>query len=85
MPLEPLVDKWRSFGWNVLEVNGHNIRQILDAIQRAKNHKEGPSMIIAHTIKGKGVSFMENDPDWHGKVPNDDEYKQAIKELEERI
>lgn len=85
MPLEPLVDKWRSFGWNVLEVDGHNIREIIDAIQRARNHKEGPSVIIAHTIKGKGVSFMENDPDWHGKVPNDDEYKQAIKELEEKI
>ena len=85
MPLEPLVDKWKSFGWNVPEVDGHNIRQILDAIQRVKNHKDSPSIIIAQTIKGKGVSFMENDPDWHGKVPNDQEYYQAIKELEEKI
>lgn len=85
MPLEPLVDKWRSFGWDVLEVDGHDIGQIINAIQRAKNHKGGPSIIIAHTTKGKGVSFMENDPDWHGKAPNDDEYRQAMKELEEKV
>ncbi len=81
MPLEPLKDKWKSFGWNVLEIDGHNTWQILDAIQRAKNHKGSPSIIIAHTIKGKGVSFMEDDPDWHGKVPNNDEYHRALEEL----
>lgn len=84
MPLEPLVAKWESFGWNVLEIDGHNIRQILDAIQEIKNHKGEPSIIIAHTVKGKGVSFMENDPDWHGKAPDDDQYQQAMKELKER-
>lgn len=85
MPLEPLLDKWKSFGWNVLEVNGHSIKQIIEAIERAKNHKGNPSIIIAHTIKGKGVSFMENDPDWHGKAPNEEEYHRAMKELGEKV
>lgn len=80
--LEPLADKWRAFGWNVIEVDGHLLSEIEDAFINCSNTKNKPSVIIAHTIKGKGVSFMEGDPLWHGsRAPNDDELKIAIKEL----
>jgi transketolase len=81
MELEPLPDKWRAFGWNTLEADGHDISQLLDAIDEAKAAKGRPTMIIAHTVKGKGVSFMENNPDFHGKAPNKDEYALAMEEL----
>ena len=81
MELEPLPDKWRAFGWNTLEADGHDISQLLDAIDEAKATKGRPTMIIAHTVKGKGVSFMENNPDFHGKAPNKDEYALAMEEL----
>ncbi|MDK2801162.1 MAG: transketolase [Clostridiales bacterium] len=81
MPLEPLVLKWEAFGWHVLEIDGHNIAEILKALSEAKNVKHKPTCIIAHTIKGKGVSFMENKPEWHGKAPNEEQYKQALIEL----
>ena len=81
MPIEPIEDKWKSFGWNVLRINGHDIGQIIESIEKAKNIKGTPTVIIADTIKGKGVSFMEDKCLWHGKVPSREEYKQAIKEL----
>jgi transketolase len=82
MPLEPLADKWRSFGWHVLEVDGHNIRQIIDACEEAKAIFEKPTVIIAHTIPGKGVSFMESQPDWHGKPPTAEQATVALAELQ---
>ena len=81
MPLEPLVDKWRAFGFTVLEINGHNIRQILEALDTALEIHSTPTVIIAHTTKGKGVSFMENSAKWHGAVPNDEEFALAQAEL----
>jgi transketolase len=81
MSLEPLADKWKAFGWNVLEANGHNIAEILEAIHKAKHVKGMPTVIIAHTIKGKGVSFMEGAVGFHGKVPNAEQFKKAMQEL----
>lgn len=82
MGLEPIADKWRAFGWNVIEIDGHDFNQILDAFEEAKKCPEKPTMIIAHTIKGKGVSFMENVVSWHGsKVPNAKELENALSEL----
>ena len=78
MPLEDLRGKWESFGWHVLEVDGHNIRSILDAVNTAKAVSFRPTMIIAHTIPGKGVPFMEYDYRWHGKSPNSSEAEVAL-------
>ncbi|MBI2852054.1 MAG: transketolase [Chloroflexi bacterium] len=82
MNLEPFADKWRAFGWNVIETDGHDITQLLQAFEKTRNVKAQPSAIIAHTVKGKGVSFMENNPDFHGKAPNKGELDRALKELE---
>lgn len=82
MPLEPFADKWRAFGWAVEEINGHNVAEIVQALDRADGIVGRPSVIIAHTIKGKGVSFMENDARWHGIAPNTAQYEQAARELE---
>jgi transketolase len=81
MPLDPLADKWRAFGWNAWEIDGHDFAQILGAIARAKSETGRPTMIIANTIKGKGVSFMENVASWHGTPPNSDEHARALAEL----
>ena len=81
MNLEPLPDKWRAFGWYVIEVNGHDLAQILAAFAQAEKVKGQPTAIIAHTIKGKGVSFMENNVDFHGKAPTPEEAERALKEL----
>ncbi len=81
MSIEPLADKWKAFGWNVIEIDGHDMRQILDACDRAKDTRSKPTMVIAHTVKGKGVSFMENALSFHGKTPNEEEAKKALKEL----
>ena len=81
--LESVQDRWRSFGWNVLEIDGHNIGAIIDALLSANEHKNQPTMIILNTVKGKGVSFMENNVDFHGVPPNEMEYKLAMKELDE--
>jgi transketolase len=81
MNLEPLKDKWAAFGWHVAEIDGHDIAQILTAIDRAQKVKGQPSVIIARTVKGKGVSFMENNVDFHGKAPNAEQLEQALKEL----
>lgn len=81
MPLESLRLKYESFNWNVLEIDGNNIRGFVDAINTARAVRERPTCIIAHTIPGKGVDFMENDFTWHGKPPNDKEAKLALDEL----
>ncbi|NQU83676.1 MAG: transketolase [Parcubacteria group bacterium] len=81
MPIEPLADKYIAFGWHVIEVDGHNIRQIIDACGEAEAIFEKPVMILAHTIPGKGVDFMEWKYQWHGKVPNKEEAKEALKQL----
>jgi transketolase len=82
MNLEPFPAKWQAFGWKVIEADGHNIRQLAQAFEQAKQIKGQPTVIIAHTIKGKGVSFMENNPDFHGTAPNAIEIELALKELE---
>jgi transketolase len=82
MNLEPLPDKWRSFGWHTLEVDGHELDAIIGALEEAKLVEGKPTAIIAHTVKGKGVSVMENNPDFHGKAPTIDELKRALEELE---
>ncbi len=81
MPIEPLDLKWASFGWNVLKTDGHDIAQIIDAVNTARAAKGLPTVIIADTIKGKGVSFMEDKCGWHGKAPSSQEYEQAMEEL----
>ena len=83
MPLEPIVGKWEAFGWNVLRIDGHDMEIILDAFDQAEKTKDAPTVIIADTIKGKGVSYMEDICGWHGKVPSDAELMQALQELEE--
>ena len=81
MNLEPLPDKWRSFGWHVIEADGHSFPAVLDALQEARSVKDKPSVIIAATVKGKGVSFMENNPEFHGKAANAEQLDMALKEL----
>ena len=82
MGVEPLTDKYRAFRWHVIEINGHDIETIIKALDEAERTKGKPTVIIAHTIKGKGVSFMENQVDWHGKPPNKEEGERALAELE---
>jgi len=81
MPLEPLIDKWRAFNWAVLEINGHNLRQVLEALDTASEIHGRPTIIVAHTTKGKGVSFMEDRSYWHGVAPNAAQLAQATTEL----
>lgn len=85
MPIEPLAEKWKAFGWHVIEVNGHDIAQLYKALMEAKQIKDKPTIILACTIKGKGVSFMENKAYWHGVAPNDEQLAQALNELGEEI
>ncbi len=81
MNLDPFNKKWQAFGWHVIEVDGHDLAQLIDAFNQAKLIKGQPTVIIAHTIKGKGVSFMENNLDFHGKAPTAAEVERALKEL----
>ena len=81
MPLLSIEDKFSSFGWNVLTIDGHNIEQILQALDSARNFKGKPTCIVANTTKGKGVSFMEDERNWHGKAPSKEEYESAVAEL----
>jgi transketolase len=81
MPLEPLADKWRAFNWHVIEVGGHDFQALYQAVEEAYAVFEKPTVIIAHTIPGKGVSFMERDYKWHGKPPNKEEAEKALAEL----
>lgn len=81
MGVTPLADKWRAFGWHVIEIDGHDFKQILDALSPDQKVAGKPTMIIAKTVKGKGVSFMENVCDWHGKAPSEEQVAQALAEL----
>jgi len=81
LDLEPIVEKVKSFGWPVLDINGHDLAQIDKALDQAEATKGTPTYIVAHTVKGKGVSFMENDPEWHGKAPKPGEAIEAIREV----
>lgn len=83
MNIEPLVEKWKSFGWSVKKINGHNFEEIINSLSDIPFEKDKPSCIVAETIHGKGVSFMEDNHVWHDKYPNEEEYKSALKELEQ--
>lgn len=85
MPLEPLADKWTSFGWNVLKADGHDITSLLDAIRSAKESKDNPNIIIADTVKGCGVKLMEGKWQWHSGKVSDEECNACIRELEARV
>ena len=85
MPTEPLDEKLEAFGWKVLKADGHNFSALQDAFSEAKTVKGQPTVILAKTVKGKGVSFMENDAGWHGKAPNDEQYAQADAELKAHL
>ncbi len=85
MPTEPIADKWQAFGWHVQEIHGHNVAEVLNALDRADEVHARPSVIIARTTKGKGVSFMEYDHRWHGMSPNQEQYEKALAELEEGL
>jgi len=80
--LEPVKERWEAFGWYTIEIDGHDIKEILDALKQAEEHKRQPTMIILNTVKGKGVSFMENNVDFHGVPPNEMERNLALEELE---
>lgn len=81
MNSEPLKEKWEAFGWEVITANGHSIKSLIDAFKKARKVKGKPSMILAKTTKGKGVSFMENKAGWHGKAPSSEEEREALGEL----
>lgn len=83
MSAEPVADKWRAFGWAVQEIDGHDMEQILAAVAQARETRGKPSLIIARTVKGKGVSFMENEVGWHGAAPKPEQVEQALAELGE--
>ena len=82
MHIEPLADKFTAFGWHTIEVNGHDVNELMNAFDLAMKFKSKPKVIIAKTVKGKGVSFMENVSGWHGKAPNDEQLKAALAEVE---
>ncbi len=84
LSLEPLADKWKAFGWHVVECDGHKIADVVAAIEKARDlsSAEGPAVVIAHTVKGKGVSFMEGKYQWHGKAPNEQERVKALAEID---
>jgi transketolase len=81
----PYLHKWNDFGWNAIETDGHDIAMVMDALDKAERTKGRPTVIVAHTIKGKGVSFIENKAEWHGVSPKKEEYERAVKELEESL
>ncbi len=78
-----LVDRWSAFGWQVFEMDGHDMAEIVATLEKAKAHEGGPALIVAHTVKGKGISYMENDYKWHAKVPTEEELATAMRELGE--
>ena len=83
LPIEPIDAKFRAFGFDVMTMNGHDMVDVLATLTKAKHARNGkPTVILAHTVKGKGVSFMENSLDWHGKAPNEEQFKQAMAELQ---
>ena len=79
--LRPFADKWRSFGWHAVEVDGHDVNEVLTRLRELRNFCEGPSVLIAHTVKGKGVSFVEADHTFHGKALTPAEQERALEEL----
>lgn len=81
MNVEPLVEKWEGFGWNVLDIDGHNMEQIINAFEEAEKAKGKPTVIVARTVKGKGVSFFEGKVEYHGQAPTNEELERALKEL----
>ena len=81
LALTPLVDKWRAFGWDTCEIDGHDMGQLIDVLTKEKNSEGKPIAVIAHTVKGKGVSFMEDDNNWHYRIPSEEELASAHKEL----
>ena len=81
----PFDKKFEAFGWNVIVIDGHNFEEIETAVNKAKETKGQPTMIIANTTKGKCVSFMENDANWHGAAPNDEQYAQGVADIDEII
>jgi transketolase len=81
MPIEPVAGKWRAFNWRVVEIDGHDMEQIVTALEAARADNSGPVLIIAHTVKGKGVSFMENVAVWHGKAPSREQAQFALQEI----
>lgn len=81
--VDALIEKWRAFGWHVVQVDGHNMAQIVDALSMVELITDKPTVIIAYTVKGKGVSFMENVAGWHGKAPNQEQAEQALREIGE--
>ena len=83
MPTEPIADKWAAFNWHVIEIHGHNMAEILDALDYADEIHGRPVVIIARTTKGKGVSFMENAPQWHGGIPSAEQFESALAELQD--
>ena len=83
LPTEPIREKWAAFNWHVIEVHGHNSAEVLDALDRADEVHGRPAVIIARTTKGKGVSFMENSPYWHGSVPTPEQFADALQQLEQ--
>ena len=83
--IEPLAEKWRAFGWHTIEINGHDMTQVLKAYDEAAAVKGKPQAIVARTVKGKGVSFMELNPAWHGVAPKPDELEKALKEVQEKL
>lgn len=85
LPLEPLADKWRSFGWHVVEINGHDFNEIGKAFEEARATRNKPTMILAHTVKGKGVSFMEENNEWHGAAPSPEQVQAALAELAKEL
>ena len=81
MPLEPLAEKWQAFNWGVLKADGHDVEAVVKTLHRARADTRGPVVVIADTIKGKGVSFMENSHLWHGRPPTREEFERALSEL----
>jgi transketolase len=81
MDIDPIIEKYKSFNWEVIECDGHNMKQVVGALEKAKSIKGKPTLIVAHTVKGKGVSFMENEAGWHGKAPSVEQMEQGLKEL----
>ena len=85
MTVNPIGDKFRAFGWNVIECDGHDVDDLKRAFEEARAYTEGPSVLLAHTIKGKGVSFMEGQAAWHGKAPDDEQLAQALAEIDGEV
>ena len=83
--MQPMADKWQSFGWHAMETDGHDIDKLYQTLAEAKEYRGKPTVVLAHTIKGKGVSYMENQAEWHGTAPNTEQYRMAMKELSQEV